>query len=172
MEFVMSEENQIDTELEKIKIEQEKLRLEKARLRLDEERFADEKRIKRLTLLSIVIPIITVAITVGFGVWSQARQAQTDFILQAAEIIISSEGPSETQNRLRALQDLFPHQLPEDFSSIVSSFDPDLYSGGPSYENKMNFIQLFVDAGATQDEILEMYRKLFPDSLIIEAIEK
>jgi hypothetical protein len=161
-----------DLEFEKLELEREKIRLEQAKLHLDEERYKDERKFRLWTILSIFIPLLSIAISVIFSMWGQYKQAQTDFTLRAVETVINSKSPSETQNKLRAMQFLFPNQLPDDFSAAFSNFDPNDFSGGPSYDNKMNFLSLMASTGASKEEALEMYKKLFPGSLIIEAVEK
>ena len=161
-----------DIELEKLKIEQEKIRLEQARLQLDENRFKEENKFRYFTFISILVPLLTIAFSIGISIWSQRKQAESDFILKAAETVIDSKSPSESDNKLKALEYLFPDQLPGNFSTTLSNFEPSDFSGGPSYDNKMNFLNLMASSGTSKDEILEMYKKLFPDSQIIEAIEK
>jgi hypothetical protein len=155
-----------------LEFEREKIRLEQARFHLEEKRYKDERKFRLWTILSIIIPLLSIAISVSFSMWSQYKQAQTDFTLRAVETVINSTSPSETQNKLKAMQFLFPNQLPDDFSAAFNSFNPDDFSGGPSYDNKMNFLNLMANTGASKDEILEMYKLLFHDSLIIEAIEQ
>ena len=155
-----------------INIEYEKLKIEQAKLHLEEERLKDERKYRVLTILSIFIPLLTIAITIASNFWSQNKQAEIDFVLRSVEVVINSDDPAEADNKLKALQYLFPDQLPDDFGSVLDNFEPNDFSGGPSYENKMNFLNLMANSEASKDDVLEMYKKLFPDSLIIEAIEK
>lgn len=163
---------ELDIEFEKLQLEKEKLRLEQAKLKLDEERYKDEKKYRIWTILSIVIPLITIAVSVSFSMWSQYKQAETEFVLRAFETVVNSDGPSEAQNKLRAAQYLFPNKLPDDFSEAFTSFEPSNFSGTISYDRAMNFLNLMANAGASKDDVLDMYKKLFPNSSIIDAIEK
>jgi len=167
---VANSENDIG--FEKIKLEQDKFRLDQSRLRLDEERFKVEKKFKAWTMLSIVIPLIVIAVSVSISVWSQYKQAQTDFVLRAVDTVMTSKSPSEAQNKLNALLFLFPNQMPDDFSTLLSKFNSDDFSEDSNYENKMNFLNLMANSGASKEEILEMYNELFPESSIYEAVVK
>ncbi|HQX01989.1 MAG TPA: hypothetical protein PLQ94_07760, partial [Anaerolineales bacterium] len=160
---------ELDLEFEKLQVEKEKLRLEQAKLRLDEERYKDDKKFRLWTILSIVVPLITIAVSVSFSMWSQYKQAQTEIVLRSMEAVINAKSPSETQNKLKTIQYLFPNQLPDDFSTAFASFEPDNFSGKFSYDNAMNFLNLMANAGASKDEVLDMYKKIFPESTYIKA---
>lgn len=164
--------DELTSKRDEINFKREQLRLDRERLELEKEKLKMEREMRRWTVLSILIPLIIVAFTVIASNLNQARQAKIDFALKAAEIIINSDGPSEVPNRMRALMALFPDQFPPDFPQIVEAFDPSLFSSGePSYDNKMNFIRLMGDYYENRDEMLTMYKQLFPGSNIVEAIE-
>jgi hypothetical protein len=73
---------------------------------------------------------------------------------------------------MQALIDLFPNQLPADFQLNLAEFDPDRYTGGSGYDTRMNFLRLIFESNGQTQEVIEMYKKLFPDSDIIHAIER
>ncbi len=160
-----------DVEAERLRLEQKKLDLEQERIALERERFRSEREMRKWTIASVAVPLIVVALTLAFSVWSQVEQSRREFALRAAEIIVGSEGPGESQGRLRALLALFPNQLPPDFQSAVESFNPSLYGVGPSYEDKMSFLRLVFESGGQNDRVIEMYDKLFPGSPILDAIQ-
>jgi len=117
-----------DVEREKVMIEREKLQIERERLKL--ERFKSW-----WTSASIIIPIVVAATGIAFSVWSlnqqartqsaiQAQQAKSQFEIKAAEIVMSSEGPIRAHAKAKALAELFPDRLPENFAA---SFEPERY---------------------------------------------
>ncbi|MCC6457511.1 MAG: hypothetical protein IT328_21320 [Caldilineaceae bacterium] len=61
--------------------------------------------------------------------------------------------------------------MPTDFQASAEAFNPTAFSYGMTYERKLHFLQLIIDSGAQQQEIIEMYNKLFPDSEIVKAIK-
>ena len=168
----MPKRKEMNIELEKLLIEKERIHLEQERFLFDKKRNRDENRFRYATVFSFLVPLLVVAITIYFSISNQNKQTQSDFILRAAEVVTNSNSPAEAQNKLKALEYLFPNLLPKNFSDILSKFEATDYTEGPSYDNKMNFLNLMANSGASTDEILEMYKKLFPDSLIIQAVDK
>lgn len=142
------ENTKFDLELAKMELEREKLKLER------------NKAI--MTSLSIFIPLLIAALTIAFNSWSQVQQSKSDFILQAAEIVISAESPTGAYNKARALAALFPEQLPPDFEEFAEAFNPENFSV-PSSTPKRTLLEWIIQYPDQKDEILETWSKLFPE---------
>lgn len=145
---------------DEINFKREQLRLDRERLELEKEKLKIEREMRKWSIFSVFIPLMIVAVTISFNNLNQVRQARMDFALKATEIVINSQSPSEIQDRMTILSEIFPDQLPDDFMQLVSSFDAASYSGPPSYDNKMNFLRLIGDNYEQKQEIITMYKQL------------
>lgn len=156
-------ENEVGDSLEfnMLKIEYEKLELEKKRIE-------SEARMRKWTVITVLIPILLGLVTLWYDIWNQNQQAKREFSLKAAGIIANSNNTFEAKGKLKALQALFPGFL----SDSIDAFDPTVFSGGPSYENKLNFLKLMTDSGKDRNVMMEMYEKVFPGSEIVEAVKQ
>ena len=159
----MSKEEKTKLELAKIELEREKLQLEREKLKVE-----NLKAIR--TSWSIFIPLLLAAFTIAFNIWNQIQQSKSDFILQAAELVINAESPTAAQNKARALAALFPEQLPEDFNRFANTFDPKLY-GGRNIEETKETIQEWIDEHPDQhQEILDAWILLYPKDTWIDEL--
>ena len=93
--------------------------LERAKLEMEYKRIEVEKFKAWGTVISISIPLIVAAITVGYGVWSHNNRAQIDFEIKAAEIVMSAKSPQSAANKAEVLSELFPDRLPMNFEEAL-----------------------------------------------------
>jgi len=142
-----------ERERERIELERQRLELEKEKLKLERER-------ARWAFLSVFVPLLVLAMTFLANVWIQAKQAQNDFELRAAEIVMDTESPSATRNRAEALAALFPGRLP---SGFAGSFDPGLYAGNPPLEPTVELFRQLVAQMDQKQEILALWNEVFRD---------
>lgn len=105
--------NERDRDLEEIEP------LELAKLEMEYKRIEVEKFKAWGTVISISIPLIVAAITVGYGVWSHNNRAQIDFEIKAAEIVMSAKSPQSAANKAEVLSELFPDRLPMNFEEAL-----------------------------------------------------
>lgn len=145
-----------------LKIEQEKLETERAKLEL-------ERSKAKWTVASIFVPLLIAALSLAYNTVSQIQQAHNDFELKAAEIVLSTEGPTGALNKARALVALFPGRLSNDFAQ---SFDPKLYMGIKTAEGKMQLLTLISEHPEQKQEIIHMWKQLFPADDWIENLEE
>jgi len=129
----MSTELNPDIELQKLELEREKVKLERFKA--------------WWTGISIIIPLVVAIAGITFSVWNQAQQAKlqsqvqaqgveaqlelqsqqakSQFEIKAAEIVMNMESPLGAQTKAKALANMFPERLPQNFAA---SFDPTVYS--------------------------------------------
>jgi hypothetical protein len=143
-------------------LERERMDLERQRILLEQERLKVDRFKSWWTGISILIPLLVAAVTVAFNTWSQVQQAQSEFELKAAEIVMNASGPAEARNKARALAALFPDRLSENFAGFAEAFDPDLY-GGPDAEVKKELLRWIIANPEQKQEIVEMWVEVFPD---------
>jgi hypothetical protein len=160
-----------DLDQEKIKIEREKMEIEREKIRLENEKLAIERSKTKWTVASIFIPLLIGALSIAYSAYSQVQQARYDFELKVAELVMSSENPTGSMNRARAIQALFPERLPDKFAA---SFDPKLYSvPKTSDSSKKELLKLIVEHPDQKQEIIELWSLLFPgDDWILDIKEK
>jgi hypothetical protein len=147
-------------------LEFKKLELEKQRIQLEQKKLEIERSKARWTSVSILVPLLVIAVTVGLNIWSQNQQARSDFEIKAAEIVLSADKPSEASAKAKALQDLFPDRLPENFAE---SFQTEVYSG-PSAAPRTEILHLIVEHPDYKQEIIDMWRQLFPSHAWVENL--
>ena len=92
--------------IKKIELEQQKLEVERKKLEV-------EKIKARWTGLSILIPLLIVAITLVANSYFQKEQAEREFKIQAAQTVMDTDRADTVKNRAEALATLFPEYLSE-----------------------------------------------------------
>lgn len=133
-------------------LEQQKLELEREKLKLE--------RFKVVwTGFSILLPLLIAAGTIYFNTRSQAEQAQADFKLKAAEIVMSTSGPSEARGKAQAMVALFPDDIPADFAEGFKSLD--VGSSRISASQKA-LLDLIVEHPDQRNEIIDMWLAVAP----------
>jgi len=146
-----------------IELEREKMELERQRVLLEQERLKVDRFKAWWTGISILIPLLVAAATMAFNTWSQVQQAQSEFELQAAEIVTNTSGPIGARNKARALAALFSDRLPESFANFAEAFDPDLYGGSNVSDAKKELLRWIIANPEQKEEIVEMWIELFPE---------
>ena len=123
-----------DNKFPDFKIEIKKIELEEKKIALEREKFAAEKKWEldkleiekkkaRWTGISILIPLLIVAITFVANSILDYQQAKREFKIQAAKIVMDTNHPETIRNKSRALAILFPEYLSEDFSTTFNPAD-------------------------------------------------
>jgi hypothetical protein len=140
-------------------LEHEKIELERQRIQAEFEKLKTERFKVWWTGLSILVPLLVAAITLGFSAWNQAQQAQSQFELKVAEIVMSEKSSVEASNKAKAFAKLFPNRLPAGFAE---TFDPYLFGGPPSAPKK-ELLKLILEHRDQKQEIIKMWGQLFPE---------
>ncbi len=116
------------------------------------------------------MPLAIAAGSLGFCVWSPNRratlarlarqkEAESAFQLEAAEIIMDTDGPRQAQNRARALRKFFPKRLPED---LAQGFVPEEFGIVTQLdEGKKELLRLIAEHPAAKQQILELWAVMF-----------
>jgi hypothetical protein len=136
--------------------------LEREKLALEREKLEVEKTRAKWTAISVVVTLLAAIFTVAFGLWTNHQQAKRQFEAKVAEIVMQSGSPDEALGRAQTFMAMFPDRLPKDF---VKAFDPTEFTnqemGVP--ETKKEFLKLLADKGLTKEEIVKVWKHLFPD---------
>ncbi len=147
----------------KLDIEHDKLQLEREKLILERDKVDVERDKAKWTTISIVGTALVALLTVGFGIWSQYKQAQSQFEIKAAEIVLKTGSAREARDTAKALLAIFPDRLPKNFAE---QFDPDnVPNFGPDVINAKTAL-LSILPGKTEEqknEIIELWNKMFPE---------
>jgi hypothetical protein len=168
----MNNTDNIEIEKEKLELEKQKIQFEREKsikdLEFQRERFYKEQKSEKIktisTALSIIIPLIVIGLTINSNLDLQARQAEYNFELKAAELVMDAKTPIGTQHKAMALQRLFPRYLSDNFGR---NFDPSSYSidqDAIDRENKNDFLQMLIQNGnLSTKELINWYVLLFPE---------
>ncbi len=151
----------METHKNESQINDKKLELEHEKIQLDKDRLKIDKFKAWWTGISILIPLLVVALTLSFNSWQQIRNSQSEFELQAARLIIDAKGPSAAKAKARALAALFPFRLPKSFAKFADEFEPEQYSG-PSVTAKKELMSMIVAEPERKEEIVSIWLKIFP----------
>jgi hypothetical protein len=149
-----NETHDFDIELKKLELEQQRIELERGKLEV-------EKVKARWTGLSILIPLLVFTITLGTNFYFQNLQAQREFEIQAAQIVMDTEKPGTIQGKARSLADLFPEYLPDDFAT---SFNPREFSQPGSTEKQalLRMVYESSDREEIREEVIDLWRQFYP----------
>jgi hypothetical protein len=110
------------------------------------------------TALTIIIPVLVAAATLGVGIYTQNQQARRTFELKVAELVMVDISPWGARNRARALKALFADTLPADFAA---DFNPSDFVGHQS--SKRELLKMIAENPGAKDIIVSSWRQLFPD---------
>ncbi len=135
--------------------------LGRERLALERERLEVEKMKAKWTAVSVVVPLLAAIFTVAFGLWSNHQQAKSQFEAKVAEVVMQSPSPQEALGRAQTFMAMFPDRLPKNFAK---AFDTDQFTNHQVgvAESKKEFLKLLVDKGLTKEEIVKVWKHLFP----------
>jgi hypothetical protein len=131
----------------------------------EQERFEFEKfneaRKARMEVVKAAITGASLLIPLLIGIYTVRAQARASFELKAAETVMDSHGPFATRRKADVLRALFPKRLPSDFAQ---SFEPGEYAArGPSSESKLELLKLIVAHPNQEQEIVQLWRRMYPD---------
>ena len=129
----------------------------------DRERFDfdkhNEDRKARIEIWKGLISGAALLIPLLIGIYSIRAQARTNFELKAAEIVMNAKNVFGVRKRADVLRELFPDKLRQDFAD---SFDPQKHtSPGPSTESKLELLKLIVAAPEREQEIVDLWRRMY-----------
>jgi hypothetical protein len=137
-----------DMEQSKEKLDLERLKLEREKIEIEKENFNRQQKTEiyksLITAGSIFIPLLIAVLMIDSNLHIEnlradqehslsKEAAESNFILKAAEIVMSAGTLNGTKNRAEAMKILFPGYLGDDFAD---SFDPILY-GNSTYEGNL-----------------------------------
>jgi hypothetical protein len=148
-----------------LEIERERLQLERHKLELEREKLSVERSKAKWTAISISVTLVAALSTVVLGIWSQHQQAQNQFEIKAAEIVLRTDSASQALDTARALATMFPGRLPKSFAQsfdplTVPSFGPDIIAA------KTELLRLLPGKTEQQkQEIIALWKALFPDDV-------
>jgi hypothetical protein len=144
----------LDLEEKKLNFEREKL---DRQIKLDR-----EKELYKVAgaVITILGSVILAYIAFSNDLDLQEQQALSDFKLKAAEIAMSAKTPIGTENKAKALQNLFPTELGPNFGR---SFDPKDFGFVDDRGRREQLMDVLVKYNESRDEILDTWWKLFPE---------
>jgi hypothetical protein len=181
-----------DPDLERAKLQLDRERFEHdkelARERFDHEQQLDksktseEKRRTWLTAGSIFIPLLIAALTFANASFTQdrqaedqlalqAQQAQAEFELKAADIVMASDSAAGTYNKARAMRALFPNRLPLDFADSFNPSDFTSSNEAGVVQSKKELLNLLADHPSERQQIIDTWKYLFPDDEWVKDLE-
>jgi flagellar biosynthesis/type III secretory pathway M-ring protein FliF/YscJ len=181
-------------------VEREKLQFERERFNreqeLERERFnhekeqdgtkaSEESRRTNLTagtlFVSIFVPLTVAAVTFASASCNQKEQAEAQlklqeeqannqFELKAAEIVMTSDNPKITYNKARAMRALFPGHFPPDFAA---TFNPDEFSSNEAgiIQSKKELLNLLAEHPDQRKQIIDTWKQLFPEDEWVKELE-
>lgn len=159
-------------------IEREKLAFEMTKwdqsLALEREKIALERRNALLSRVSIIIPLLVVAVTIYANTLDQRHAAQDAFELKVAEAVLEAKSVTESSNRADGLAAFFPERLPRDFAKRLEPLKTKLQRG--EMDRRALLTMLVNSPRERRQEVLELWllfypadRQLLPESLRVET---
>jgi hypothetical protein len=136
---------------------------ERQKLALEREKLEVERAKSKWNAAAIAVPLLAAVATAWFGLASQKQQAESQFAIKAAEIVLQTKSPEEALDKAKALKNPFPRQLPDTFAK---SFEP---ANFPSYSpdiiaEKLELLKMLGNKSIEQKkEILWLWTKLYRD---------
>ena len=153
---------------------------------LSEQQFEFQKQMENrkfnLEIFKSVLTAASIALPLLVGFYAIHRQVKTafeikeveaknSFELKAAEILLNSKTPGHLHNKAKVLLKLFPKApLPVEFTELVNTFNPNEFAG-PSIEWKVEFFKTVAANYAQKENIVKLWRQLFPGDQWIERFE-
>ena len=148
-------------------IEGRKLDFEIQRLSQEKDKARRTTRVQIARILSIFVPLVIAGITFYQNVQSQKEQAELNFELKAAEIVLNESNPMATFNKAKALAALFPRRFSAEFAS---SFNPDNY-GGPDSDNIITLLKMIAEHPDQKKAILKNWKSVLPGDNWADSIK-
>ena len=145
-------------------IEREKLAFEAAKweqtLILEREKLALERRNSLLSPLSLVIPLLVVALTIVANTRAQEGADRAAFQLKVTEVILQARSVTESSNRADGLAALFPERLPPEFSKRLEPLKAKLRQ---NWDKRGLLDILIASPRERRREILELWLLFYPN---------
>ncbi|MGV3502610.1 MAG: hypothetical protein ACO1O1_02830 [Adhaeribacter sp.] len=151
------------------KTELARLKIEKRKLDIELEKLSIEKSKLIWSSLIGTIPLLAVIFTIYYGIWTQRQQEKIQFQLKAAEIMFNARDAYEIKSRAEILNLIFPDKLPANFSHTYYPDSMGLYSQ-LSIEARIELLKMMAGKAKSKNEIVENWRKLFPDDRWAEQL--
>jgi hypothetical protein len=136
--------HQPNVELQKLAIEWDKLDLERKKA--------------RWTFWSIIVSVVAAAGTIGFGLWSTYKQAESQFQVEVAKSIMQGTTTYDMAGRLEFYKRMFPERVPPTFAQSpmeVKSEDSLILAG------KKEFFRTVVSREMSPTQALDLWVALF-----------
>jgi hypothetical protein len=140
-------------------LEKEKLQIEREKLKLEQEKTNLEYSKARWTAGSIIVSVVAAAGTIGFGLWSTYKQAESQFQVEVAKSIMQGTTTYDMAGRLEFYKRIFPGRLPPTFAQSptkVESEDSLILAG------KKEFFRTVVSREMSPTQALDLWVALFP----------
>ncbi len=151
-------------------LEKEKLELEKQKIQIEQQKLDIDRTAKYYTIGSIFLPLLTALIVLLIQKRNsenlQKSQANADFQIKAAEIILASKSSRAAKERASILMELFPKRIPIEF---VEAFKKNLKFPGLAYQEKK--LELFKSLSTnlnSKAEVLKVFSMVCLDEDIPE----
>jgi hypothetical protein len=138
------EERKLDIERQKLDVEREKLKLERTKA--------------RATGWSIAVSVLAAAGTIGFGLWSSYKQAESQFQLEVAKSVMQGTTSADIVGKLEFFRRIFPERLTA-FGKSPTEVNSDFAF---SIEAKKEFFRTAVSRDMSATQALELWIALFP----------
>ena len=163
---------QLEIDEGKLLVEQGKLKVAEETLALEREKHNCQSGLQNKTLLTTAGSIIVSTVVAVAGLLYNAqlqrdiehRKASDDFKLNAAQIVMNSNGVQATREKSKVLQTLFPRELGKEFGDAL----PAAPEPGKPYlvgdaEPKELLIKLLAEHPAQRDQIIKDWLAVFTD---------
>jgi hypothetical protein len=176
----------------------DQLELERQKVQLEERRVATEERTARhgfWTRLGVVLPLAAALVAFGGSVLVQrlnardalelqtntaraalalqTKKAVDDFELKVAEILMAAKGPYETRGRAIALRQIFPSRLGDKFAITFNpedATDRAAFIHDRTVASKKRLLNLLAEHPQDRQQIIETWRRLFPDDVWVAKL--
>ncbi len=129
----------------------------------------DDRR-TRLLMLAIGLPLAVIALALVVIAAGLRQESRDSFSMKAAELVMSPGGNVSPTAKAEALQSLFGNRLPDDFA--------DRFSGGgfginrEGVEAQKDLMQLLADHPRERAQILDTWKRVFPDDKWVDDIPR
>jgi hypothetical protein len=188
---VPADQDPPDIAREKLVLERRRVELQELvdsrRLDMEEKKNANEIRWGWTTRLGVLIPVFVAIVAFLQGSCVQRQQAENNFVLEkfkaqenlrleelqanrdfevkAAELVMAAEGPAEVRGRAEALGDLFPQRLGGEFSQgLVSKLFSQLREDeSREAGRKKELLELLAANPQRMGRILGLWQQLYPE---------
>lgn len=155
---------------EQLLIEKEKIALEREKFLFEKEKLKSDRISKVITILTIIIPIIICLVTYYQSTQNLKRQAEIDFELKSAEIIMDTSNVIASYNKAQALKALFPDRIPETFAE---RFEPQKYgtTSSNNTDSKIKLLTLIIENPDQKELVLKIWQEFFPNDDWVKSIK-